>query len=42
MKFKPVQQMNVYLHLEGNEKRLGTLAWSGKDTAGLHRSVGKD
>ena len=31
MKFKPVQQMNVYLNLEGNEKKLGTLAWSGKE-----------
>lgn len=31
MKFKPVQQMGVYLNLEGNEKKLGTLAWSGKE-----------
>lgn len=31
MKFKPIQQMSVYLNLEGNEKKLGTLAWSGKE-----------
>lgn len=31
MKFKPVQRMSVYLHLQGDEKKLGTLAWSGKE-----------
>lgn len=31
MKFKPIQQMSVYLNLEGSEKKLGTLAWSGKE-----------
>lgn len=31
MKFKPVQRMSVYLHLEGDERKLGTLAWSGKE-----------
>lgn len=31
MKFKPVQKTSVYLDLEGNEKKLGTLAWSGKE-----------
>ena len=31
MKFRPVQRMSVVLDLEGNEKKLGTLAWSGKE-----------
>jgi len=31
MKFKPIQQIKVYLNLEGNERKLGTLAWSGKE-----------
>ncbi|EJL48280.1 HipA-like protein [Rhizobium sp. CF122] len=31
MKFRPVQRMSVYLDLEGHEKKLGTLAWSGKE-----------
>ncbi len=31
MKFKPIQQMSVYLELEGNERKLGTLAWSGRE-----------
>ena len=31
MKFKPIRQVSVYLNLEGNEKKLGTLAWSGKE-----------
>ena len=31
MKFKPIQQMSVYLNLEGSDKKLGTLAWSGKE-----------
>jgi serine/threonine-protein kinase HipA len=31
MKFKPVQRMSVYLHLQGEEKKLGTLAWSSKE-----------
>lgn len=31
MKFKPIQQIKVYLDLEGNERKLGTLAWSGKE-----------
>ncbi len=31
MKFKPIQQIKVYLNLEGNERKLGTLAWSGRE-----------
>ena len=31
MKFKPVQRMSVYLHLQGDDRKLGTLAWSGKE-----------
>jgi serine/threonine-protein kinase HipA len=31
MKFKPVQRMSVYLHLEGDERKLRTLPWSGKE-----------
>ncbi|RKD68864.1 MULTISPECIES: type II toxin-antitoxin system HipA family toxin [unclassified Rhizobium] len=31
MKFKPIQQMSVYLNLEGSDKKLGTLAWSSKE-----------
>jgi serine/threonine-protein kinase HipA len=31
MKFKTIQQMSVYLNLEGGEKKLGRLAWSGKE-----------
>ena len=31
MKFKPIQQMKVYLELEGNDRKLGTLAWSGRE-----------
>ncbi|PZM15517.1 type II toxin-antitoxin system HipA family toxin [Rhizobium tubonense] len=31
MKFKPIQQVSVYLDIEGSEKKLGTLAWSGKE-----------
>ncbi|MCA2371769.1 type II toxin-antitoxin system HipA family toxin [Agrobacterium genomosp. 3 str. CIP 111-78] len=31
MKFKPIQQMSVYLEFEGNERKLGTLAWSGRE-----------
>ena len=31
MKFKPVQRMAVYLHLGGDEIKLGTLAWSVKE-----------
>lgn len=31
MKFKPIQQMSVHLNIEGSDKKLGTLAWSGKE-----------
>lgn len=31
MKFTSIQKMSVYLELEGNEKKLGTLAWSGRE-----------
>ncbi|MGP4691966.1 type II toxin-antitoxin system HipA family toxin [Agrobacterium cavarae] len=31
MKFKPIQQLKVYLNLEGTEKKLGTLAWNGRE-----------
>ncbi len=31
MKFKPIQQLKVHLDIEGNEKKLGTLAWSGRE-----------
>lgn len=38
MKYKPIQQLKVHLDIEGNEKKLGTLAWSGRD-AGLTSST---
>ncbi|NTA40097.1 type II toxin-antitoxin system HipA family toxin, partial [Agrobacterium salinitolerans] len=31
MKFTSIRKMSVYLELEGNEKKLGTLAWSGRE-----------
>lgn len=31
MKFKPIQKMSVVLDLEGNERSLGTLAWSSSE-----------
>lgn len=31
MKFTSIQKMSIYLELEGNEKKLGTLAWSGRE-----------
>ncbi|MDP9791354.1 type II toxin-antitoxin system HipA family toxin [Agrobacterium tumefaciens] len=31
MKFTSIQKMSVYLELEENEKKLGTLAWSGRE-----------
>lgn len=31
MKFTSIQKMSIYLELGGNEKKLGTLAWSGRE-----------
>lgn len=31
MKFTSIRKMSVYLELEGNERKLGTLAWSGRE-----------
>jgi len=31
MKFNPIQKMSVVLDLEGSERNLGTLAWSGRE-----------